>query len=158
MRSLIINPGGKNWLQTDHCGPSELIRHAELFPEILSLKISELDEITLGAYIWKFKILLADHYKKTGMHIQTIVYEKLLNDPETILKTALNRIGLPWDKNLLAHEQFHKEKKYIGNTMGSNPIMKSKLIQTYNLKKHDYMIINSICHNEMRRYGYRERA
>ena len=71
MKSLYVEKSGKSWLRT--FGIQELKRHAGLFPEINEIDIgnddrvklnpylwegfdpNKLDEVKLGAYIWKYK-------------------------------------------------------------------------------------------------------
>ncbi len=152
MRSLIMPRVGENWLKT--FGLIELKRHSKIFPEINEIDLENIDEITLGAYIYKYKIMTLQKYEEKKIIIFPIKFENLIKDIKTTLKPILVQIGLGWHDSILSHHKFHNGKHYIGENIGSSPVDKSRIKPKLNLSLSEMEKIKSICHVHMQKYNY----
>jgi len=150
MRSLIRPQTGKNWLITN--GRLELERHSKMFPEIADIDIENLDEITLGAYIYNYKILAYQKYEEKGLNVFLIKFEDLINDVNETLRPILMRIGLGWSDTILTHHEKHKKKHYVGKNIGSRPIDKSRVNPKLNLSLEEMEKIKRICNVHIQKY------
>lgn len=152
MRSLEIHPEGTNWLHTKRCGPSELENHKKLFPEIKLIDLNKLDEVKLGANIWKYKTMAIELYRRIIRNNYVVKYEKLLKDPESNLKNLLKKINIKWNDAVLHHENYHGEKSYIGGTNGKSPLNISRMKPDLKLTKEEIQKIDEICGVQMKLY------
>jgi len=150
MRSLIIPRTGENWLKTN--GKAELTRHSKMFPEINDMDVENLDEITLGAYIYKFKILAFQKYEEKGLNIFLVKFEDLVSDVYKTLRPIMMGIGLGWDDAILSHHKTHQEKHYVGKNIGSRPVDKSRVNPELNLSLEEMEKIKRICNVYMQKY------
>ena len=154
MRSLIRPHTGKNWLITN--GRIELKQHSKMFPEIADIDIEKLDEITLGAYIYNYKILAFQKYEEKKLNVFLIKFEDLVKDINETLRPILMRIGLGWDDAILSHHKTHQEKHYVGKNIGSRPVDKSRINPKLNLSLEEMEKIKKICNVHMQKYYYDE--
>lgn len=144
---------GGNWL--DRYAKEELLRESLLIPEIRSLDLENLDEVSLGAMVWKYKNIALEKYKSAGLEIFTIKYEELLERPQQIITDLLNFANLDWNDNVLNHHQYYRgNKKYPGGTKGNIPINKSRQQPDLVLSERELELINTICKEDMIVYGY----
>ncbi len=142
-----------NWIKV--YGADELWQHSFIFPEILDLDIKSLDEVSLGAYIWKYKELTLNWCKQNNLSVYDFQYEQLLDDPSKIMAEIVEFIGLEWDESVLNHEsQYSSDKRYPGGTDGSKAIDKSRKKPKLALSDQDFETVANICSEEMKPYGY----
>lgn len=157
MRSFAIQTKTiqKNWL---NCfAKKELLKlDSSFFPDILSLDLDSLDEISLGAYLWNYKNMALDKYKKAGFDIFVFKYEDLLDNPRKVITKILDFANLDWDDIVLNHQKYYEgdEKRYPGGTHGNRPINISKKKRKLNLSKDEIELITSICRDQMIAYDY----
>lgn len=150
--SLLKNSQG-SWIE--RLGQKELNKLIPLFPEISDIPLEQLDEISLGAYVWYYKNLAIDRFKASGLHVFDFKYEDLLEDPKTIMTQILEFAGLPWSDQVLEYHKYHQPQKgYPGNTKGDKPLDKSRKNSSKNLKDIDKEMIVKIAYPLMTRYGY----
>ena len=143
---------GGNWL--DRYAKQELLRESILIPEIRSLDL-ELDEISLGAMVWKYKNIALEKYKNAGLEMFTIKYEELLDSPQQVIANMLDFANLEWNDNVLNHHQHYRgNKKYPGGTKGNIAIDKSRKEPHLNLSESEIEAINLICKEDIIVYGY----
>lgn len=142
-----------NWIKV--YGANELWQHSFIFPEILDIDIESLDEVSLGAYIWKYKELTLNWCRQNNLAVYDFQYEKLLDDPAKIMAEIVEFIGLEWDESVLNHEnQYSSDKRYPGGTDGSKAIDKSRKKPKLALSEEDFEVIANICGEEMKPYDY----
>ena len=147
--------GGGNWL--NQYAKYELLRESSLIPEIRSLDLETLDEVSLGAIVWKYKNIALEKYKSAGLKTFTIKYEELLDNSHQVITHLLDFINLKWSDNLLNHHQYQystENKEYPGGTKGNIPIDKSRKQPNLILSEHEIESIDSICQEDMMFYGY----
>jgi hypothetical protein len=150
MRSLIMPQTGKNWLITN--GYIELKRHSKMFFEINDIDFEKLDEITLGAYIYNYKILAYQKFEEKELNVFLIKFEDLIEDIEKTLRPILKGIGLGWSDSILSHHKKHENKNYVGNNPGSKPVDKSRLNPKLNLSLEEMEKIKRICNVHIQKY------
>jgi hypothetical protein len=151
MRSLSNSQG--SWI--DRCAKNELINLISLYPEVAELNLDELDEVSLGAYIWKYKNLAVEKYRAKGLNIFPFKYEDLLENPQKVGTEILNFIGVDWNDNLLEHEKFYQANKaYAGKTRGDVPLNTSRKDPKLKLSESEINTIASICQEPMNIYHY----
>lgn len=142
-----------NWIKVYAEG--ELWQHSFLFPEILELDLANLDEVSLGAYIWKYKERTLQLYKQNNLNVFTFKYEELLDNPRLLMSDILSFIGLEWNENVLHHEQYYKsDKRYPGGTKGSNALDTSRKQPKLVFSTEQIDLITNICAEEMKSYSY----
>jgi protein-tyrosine sulfotransferase len=157
MRSFMIETKNKqgNWL---NCFAKEELLEidADFLPDISALDIDSLDEISLGAYIWKYKNMALKKYQKLGFNVFTFKYEELLNNPQKVIREILYFLDLDWDNIVLNHQQYYKDdrKRYPGGTRGNRAINLANQKRKPNLSKGEIKSITSICHDSVIAYGY----
>ena len=157
MRSFTIQTKTKqgNWL---NCFAKEelLGLDSSFLPDILSLDLDSLDEISLGAYMWKYKNMALDKYKKAGFDIFVFKYEDLLDNPSRVITKIIDFLDLDWDDIVLNHQKYYErdQKGYPGGTRGYRPINKSNQKRKHNLSKHEVNLITSICDDQLIGYDY----
>lgn len=151
MRKFQTNGG--NWL--NRYGLQELLRESLLIPEIRSLELENLDEVSLGAMVWKYKNIALEKYKSAGLEIFTVKYEELLDNSHQVITNLLDFADLEWHDNLLNHHQYYQgNKKYPGGTKGNIPINKSRKQPDLVLSEEEIKTIYLICKESMIVYGY----
>jgi hypothetical protein len=150
MRSLIVPRSGENWLKT--YGRMELKRHSKIFPEINDIDFERIDQITLGAYIYYYKLMTLREYQAKKLNLYIIKFENLVKNTQKILKPILVQIGLGWSKSILFHYEQHRMKSYVGNNIGSRPIDKSRINPKLKLSLEEKEIIKSICNVHIKKY------
>ena len=144
---------GGNWL--NQYAKKELSKESVLVPEINNLQLDNLDEISLGATVWKYKNAALEKFKSAGFAVLSIKYEELLENPSQIIAGMLDFIDLEWHENLLKHHQSApKHKDYPGGTKGNIPIDKSRKKPQLSLSDSEIKTIDSICQADMKLYGY----
>ena len=159
MRSFTVQTKAKqgNWL---NCFAKEelLGLDSSFLPDVLSLDLDSLDEISLGAYVWKYKNMALDKYKQAGFHVFAFRYEDLLDSPRKVITEILDFADLDWDDIVLNHQKYYdgEKKKYPGGTRGSQPINMSNKKRNLNLSRDEVELITSICHEQMISYDYQE--
>lgn len=142
-----------NWIKVYAQG--ELWQHSFLFPEILNLDLANLDEISLGAYIWKYKERTLQLYKQNNFDVFTFQYEQLLDNPRLMMSNIIEFLGLDWSENVLHHEQYYNsDKRYPGGTKGSNALDQSRKQPKLSLSQAEIALITDICGAEMQPYFY----
>lgn len=157
MRSFTIETKTEqgNWL---NCfAKKELLGiDADFLPDISDLDVDSLDEISLGAYIWKYKNMALKKYQKLGFDVFTFKYEELLTNPQKVISKILYFLDLDWDNIVLNHQQYYKNdrKKYPGGTRGNRAINLANQKRKPNLSEGEIKSITSICHDSVIAYGY----
>jgi hypothetical protein len=137
------------------CAKKELQQLTVFYPELIALDLDSLDEVSLGAYVWKYKNLALNFYEKSGLNVFAFKYEDLLKNPQDIGSKMLNFIGLDWSENILQHEKHYEQnKQYAGKTRGDRAIDVSRQQPKLVLSERDREVIASICQNPMEQYGY----
>lgn len=128
------------------------------FPEILSLNLDKLDEISLGAYVWKYKSMAIEKYQRAGFETLIFKYEELLNNPRQVIGNLLNFTGLVWDDIVLNHQKYYDgdPKRYPGGTRGDRPINVLNKKRQLNLSSSEIDLITSICQDPMASYDYQK--
>ena len=142
-----------NWIKVYARG--ELWQHSFLFPEILELDLANLDEVSLGAYVWKYKERTLQLYKQSKLDVFTVQYEKLLDNSRLIMSDLLDFLELEWHDNVLHHEKYYQSnKRYPGGTRGSNALDRSRKTPKLALSRQEIDLITEICFEEMQPYQY----
>ncbi len=143
----------ENWIQ--RFGRKELLRYARHFSPVKNLLDSEqLNDVEIGAYIWKFKIKMLKRYYRLGMNPLTVCYEDLLNYPIAMMKRVSRHAGVRWHDELVHPERHHQGKRHIGNTLGGQPIDRSRMWPPTELSDEEREKIYEICREEMAIFGY----
>ncbi len=150
MRSLIMNAAEENWLKIS--APLEMERLAHLFPEIHRLDIKALDEVSLGAYVWKYKMMALECFQQMGMRPFVLKYEDLVLHPRETLEPIFKSLSLPWDDRVISYERYHAEKIYCGNILGNRPLDKTRADPSLCLDQEEMEKINVICADLIKRY------
>ena len=123
MRTLVEGDDGRNWLQR---WPESLRGNARLFPEIADMDLCGLDQISRGAYTWKYNAMAIARYREAMPSFSTIRYEELVQRPREVLEPVLARCDIAWSDAVLHHEVTHRGKRYCGNNVGSRPIDRTR--------------------------------
>jgi hypothetical protein len=145
MQSLILLKQ-RNWI--DKCGKNELKKLAYLFPDILSLDLDKLDNISIGAHIWNYKNMLIQKFQDYGLDVFAFQYEDLLEKPEKTILQIVDFIGLDWSDNLINHHKYYQDhQKYAGGTKGNRPIDDSRKQPELILSNGEQELITSLCFN-----------
>ncbi len=149
---LLENAEG-NWIQ--RCAERELIKLSPLFPEINALHLQNLDDISLGSYVWFYKNLAIALFKQKGLNVFDFKYEDLLENPAQMLEKILKFVNLEWNDQVLEYYKFHqKNKTYPGNTKGDKPLDKSRKNSQVALTEAEKATITQITQKLMIDYGY----
>jgi protein-tyrosine sulfotransferase len=142
-----------NWIAV--YAREELWQHSFLFPEIMDLDLAGLDDVSLGAYVWKYKERVLQMCKQSEVPTFAFQYESLLDDPRKLMQQIITFLGLKWDENVLNHQNnYSPEKRYPGGTDGSKALDRSRKKPELLLSKHDIEIITEICGPEMATHSY----
>jgi hypothetical protein len=151
MRSFEV--GNKNWLNV--YAKEELIKAASVFPEILALDLDDLDEISLGAYLWKYKNLILDKFNNSGLNVFVFKYEELLEQPRAVITKMLDFLGLEWSDRPLNYNKYNDARRiYPGGTRDDRPIDRSRKQPKLNLSEGESELVNSICQEQMTIHEY----
>ena len=114
-----------SWVK--RCGATELKRLIPFFPEINELDLTQLDEISLAAMVWKYKNQALDIYRQKGLQVFDFKYEDLVENPQSMMSDILNFLEFPWSDRVLQHHKFHQPTKtYPGNTKGDKAVDTSR--------------------------------
>jgi protein-tyrosine sulfotransferase len=151
MRSLTNIEG--NWIE--RCAKDDIKDMVCLFPEIKDLDLDSLDEISLGAYVWKYKNLAIDKFKQNNLNVFDFKYEDLLENPRDIMSKMLDFVGLKWSDRVLNHEQFYNPNaSYAGNTRGDKPLDKTRVNARLKFSEQEVNKVNSIGQELIDLYKY----
>jgi hypothetical protein len=143
-----------NWITV--YARDELWQHSFLFPEINDIELGSLDDVSLGAYVWKYKERVLQLCKQSEVATFTFEYESLLDKPRQIMTEIIEFIGLEWDESVLNHQdQYSPGKRYPGGTDGSKALDRSRKNPELCLTERDIEIITHVCAEGMTVHGYR---
>lgn len=149
---LLENAEG-SWI--NRCAKQELKGIIPLFPEIETLNVDSLDDVSLGAYVWKYKNMAISLFKDRGLNVFDFRYEDLLENPRQTMAKLLEFLELDWSEDVLNFEKSQSASKgYAGKTRGDQPLNKSRKAPNLNLAEEDTQKINSICYELMKVYQY----
>jgi hypothetical protein len=142
-----------NWIAV--YAREELWQHSFLFSEITDLDLEGLDDVSLGAYVWKYKERALQLCKESKVEVFSFRYESLLENPRQFMSQIIDFIGLEWDESVLNYqEKYSPSKRYPGGTDGSKALDKSRKNPELCLTERDIEIISRVCAEEMAAYGY----
>jgi hypothetical protein len=116
--------------------------------------LEHLDDIALGATIWKHKLLLLDRYRKAGMRVHPVRYEALVTDPEAVFRELLAGLRLPWSSQVLEHHRFHGDERHAGGTVGTRQVDRSSMDRGDELNESEKAIVLEIAGELVDQYGY----
>ena len=119
-----------------------------MFPEINNFDFDAIDQISLGAYIYKYKLMTSVKYEKSKLKTFILHYEQLLENPKEILLPILKSIGLMWNDAILRHQETHRGKRYPGGTMGDKALDKQRITPDLNLNANEIKRISEIVEND----------
>ena len=140
----------QNWIQSYAAGELEYAR--QFFPEIGDTGC--LDEIELGANVWKYKNMALARFRQRGMNPMVVRYEALLEQPREIMSGVLAQIGLPWSEHVVEHWKHHGQRTMIGGTRTDNPIDRSRLQPELALTPEERGRVLDICEELMVEFDY----
>lgn len=150
LNKLSLNVYGIRFLR--ELAPRELKEHARFCPEINSLDLENMDEVSVGAYFWKTKAMMIEKFQEARIKVSVIRYEDLVEDPRRTLEPVLQRMGISFDDRMLLHHEVHAGKNYCGSAVGSRPIDKTRIKPELDLSADEMKTIDSICGAYMARY------
>jgi hypothetical protein len=133
-------------------GPLRLKRHARFCPEINRLDLDNMDDVSLGAYLWKTKAMMIEKLQEIGVKVSLVRYEDLVEDPRRTLEPILQRMGIKFDDRMLVHHEVHAGKYYCGGAVGSRLIDKTRIKPELDLSADEMKTIDSICGDYVARY------
>jgi hypothetical protein len=151
MRKLRF-PDGQSWLTKFGLAQARTTV-AITAPEILH-SLDTLDEVSLGAMIWKHRILLMEQYRAHGMRLHPVKYEELVRAPRQVMQDLLAALGFDWSDQVLAHQQLHGETQYAGFTSGARAIDQQGLARGQELNAEEQEKISAIAADVMARFSY----
>ena len=152
--SALKNTRG-SWIK--RCGATELKRLIPFFPEINKLDFTQLDEISLGAIVWKYKNQALDIYRQKGLQVFDFKYEDLVENPQSMMSDILNFLELPWSDRVLQHHKFHQPAKtYPGNTKGDQALDTSRKDSQPKLTASERNTIMSVAKELITYYEYQD--
>jgi len=143
LNKLAMNVDGIRALR--ELAPRSFKEHARFCPEIDSIDLDNMDEVSVGAYLWKTKAMMIEKFQEAGIKVSVIRYEDLVEDPRRILGPVLQRMGISFDDRMLAHHEVHAGKNYCGGAVGSRPIDKTRIKPELDLSADEMKTIDSIC-------------
>ncbi|WP_186375995.1 sulfotransferase family protein [Hyella patelloides] len=150
--SALKNTQG-SWIK--RCGATELRRFIPFFPEIKQLDFDSLDEISLGAMVWKYKNQALEIYQEKGLQVFNFRYEDLIDNSQNMMSDILKFLDLPWSDRVLEYYKFHQPNKtYPGNTKGDRAIDSSRKSSKPKLTESEQNTIRSIAEDLIIQYGY----
>jgi protein-tyrosine sulfotransferase len=144
-------PDGPSWLAA--LARHELARHRHYFPELTAERIAGLDDVRVGALLWKYKLRTLDVARSLGLAVMPVVFEALVTEPEATMRRLLAFLDLPWDPEVLAPE-LHHEGPYAGGARGERPIDASRASTDGALSPAERSVVDELCAEEMARHGY----
>ena len=149
---LLTNPEGTF---IERRAIKELMRLSPLFPEIQDLNFDNLDDVSLGAYVWYYKNSALKLFKQKGLNVFDFKYEDLLEQPKETMVKILDFLDLEWSDQVLEYYKFHQpNKSYPGNTKGDKPLDKSRKSSNVHLTEGQKGIITNITQKLLAHYGY----
>ncbi len=152
----LVNSKG-NWI--DRCAKVEIDRLKPFFNideiDLTNRDIESFSPVELGAIYWKYKNMYPDILEKNGFSLYKLQYEKLLRNPEEILRNIVNFLGIEPNDNLLEFHRVNPPKTLAGGTRTDRPLDRTKVNNNIkDLSQRDLEIINRICEPVMRDYNY----
>jgi len=76
--------------------------------------------VLIGALYWKYKTAALLDYQRRGFPVFPVRYEKLVSEPEPVLRRMCRFLNLSWDSRLLEHPKLaHTEVFDNGTVMGN---------------------------------------
>ncbi|MCG6942561.1 MAG: sulfotransferase [Thiohalocapsa sp.] len=151
MRDLMF-PDGKNWL-TKH-GTMEAMRTLAVTSPEDCAGVERLDPISLGATIWKHKLLLMENYREQGMQVHPVKYEDLVTQPEAVMRPVIGSLGLEWSEHVLEHHRFHGDERHAGGTRATRPVDQSGVARGDKLTAAEKDLVANIAGDTMSAFGY----
>jgi hypothetical protein len=151
MRNLSF-PDGRTWLEKYGLEEAEQTLAVTAPHERDELK--HLDNIALGATIWKHKLLLLDWYREAGMRVHPVRYEALVTDPEAVLRQLLTALRLPWSPQVLEHHRYHGTERHAGGTVGTRHVDRSSIDRGDDLSDSEKAVVLEIAGELVHQYGY----
>jgi hypothetical protein len=116
---------------------------------------SHIAKVYVGALCWRLKQELLAIYDLEKIDYKLVTYTKLIANPKHEIGEILSYLGVPWDDNVLKHDQLH-HGKVVGNTDSERPIDGGNTGKwKKSLKSDDLKIIHSICSEMAKKYGYK---
>jgi protein-tyrosine sulfotransferase len=151
MRQLKVGKG--TWLST--LGRFELRKLTTIFPQISQLDVDQLDDIAIGALLWKYKQRAIEVYRSYGLNVHEVRYEDILESPRQALAAVLGFIGVDWSDNVLNHEQHHDPRReHPGGTRADRPLDATRKQPTLALSGEEIARVEAVCREEMESFGY----
>jgi hypothetical protein len=151
MRNLTF-PDGQSWLEK--FALSQAKSTVALTSPDAIYELDVLDDISLGAALWKHRILLMEQYQQGNVHVYPIRYEELVTESEAVLRPLLAQLSLSWSDQLLEHHRLHQGAKYAGFADGSRPLDKDGLNRGRELTDIEQQKVWDIAGDVMVRYSY----
>lgn len=107
-----------------------------------------------AALCWQLVTRLLPVYRAAGMPVGVVPYERLVLNPELLLREVMTFLDLPFDDALLRHHELHTGRS-IGDTDNERPI-DSRSIGKWRkyLSAHDLRVIESLCAGTAAEFGY----
>ncbi len=101
----------------------EKFRHDPAFratyeDEFSKLRSARYPLCAAGALYWKYKTLPFFRYQAKGYPLLGISYEKLVTDPQPVLESICNFLGIRWEPSLYRHETANHGEILGGVTVG----------------------------------------
>ena len=111
-----------------------------------------MDEVSRGAYTWKYNAMAIARYRAAMPSFSIIRYEDLVERPKEVLQPVLAGCHIAWSDAVLRHEVIHRGKHYCGNNLGSRPIDKTRARPVLHLDDREKERIRTICSPEVDEY------
>src|SRR5207248_2706393 len=88
--------------------------------ELMTLESCGSPLVGWAALYWKYKTEAFLAYRRDGLPILLVSYERLVTDPRTALESVCSHLGIPFHKALLSHNHIlHSELFENGLTLGN---------------------------------------
>lgn len=141
-----------------HMGDESIDRILQRYLQIRRLaptQRSHVAKVYAGALCWRLKQELLTIYDLEKIDYKLVIYEKLIANPKHEIGEILDFLGVPWDDNVLKHDQLHHGRS-VGNTDNERPIDSSNSGKWQKTLKYDDLgIINTLCSGMAQKYGYK---
>ncbi len=115
------------------------LAHNETFRARYSAELDVIEScsrrlIGLAALYWKYKTESFFVYRHEGFPVLAVSYERLVADPRCALESVCAHLRIPFDENLLQHNEFKHSELFengltLGNTDPTKPIHSDSLDQ-----------------------------
>lgn len=107
-----------------------------------------------AALCWRLKHEVLMLYRKNNVSHIILHYEKLITEPQKVIRKALSYIGLPWHDNVLKHHLLHSGIS-VGKTINNRPIDRANTGKwKESFDSVPLYIINLLCLDIAAKYGY----